>query len=485
MKKYKIEITVFLCGALGMILELVAARVLSPYIGSSNLVWTTIIGIMLTSMSVGYWLGGKIADKKPDINLLSMLILMGSFFTSLIPILETLMIKPFSRVTDNLVFIAVITSALVFGIPSFILAMVSPFSVKLTNKEHKNVGKVSGRVSSLSTLGSIIGTFTAGFILIPNLGVRTIIIIATLLQFILAFILFIKKDKKFILAMLIIFLVLIVLNCYGKILFEKNNPDIIEDVDSQYSRIWIREFSNSEMAYKVMQVDTGIESYINQETNEMGAQYLYYYDLFDYYNKEAQSTLMIGGAAYTYPTYYLKKFEDKTIDVSEIDEKMTELAKTQFGLDINNPRLKIYHQDGRSFLNYTNNKYDTILIDAFKGLNAPFELTTYEALVNASNKLNDNGMVITNIISAIEGEKSDFIKYEYATYKKVFKDVKIFKVKNIIDTEEQNLILIGFKGKTNENKEKYEQYKSLLEREITNFESDKQVVTDNYAPIGN
>ena len=171
--------------------------------------------------------------------------------------------------------------------------------------------------------------------------------------------------------------------------------------------------------------------------------------------------------------------------VSEIDEKMTELAKTQFGLDINNPRLKIYHQDGRSFLNYTNNKYDTILIDAFKGLNAPFELTTYEALVNASNKLNDNGMVITNIISAIEGEKSDFIKYEYATYKKVFKDVKIFKVKNIIDTEEQNLILIGFKGKTNENKEKYEQYKSLLEREITNFESDKQVVTDNYAPIGN
>lgn len=485
MKQYKIEITVFLCGALGMILELVAARVLSPYIGSSNLIWTTIIGIMLTSMSVGYWTGGKIADKKPDMNVLSMLILMGSFFTSLIPILETLMVKPFAEATDNLVLIAIITSVFIFGIPSFILATISPFAVKLKDKEHENVGKVSGRVSSLSTLGSIIGTFTAGFILIPNLGVRTIILIATIIQFILAFILFVKKDKTFIITMLIAFIALIGLNFYGKYLFEKNNPDIIEDIDSQYSRIWIRQASNSEISYKVMQVDTGLESYINQETNEMGAPYLYYYDLFDYYNKDAKSTLMIGGAAYTYPTYYLKKFEDKTIDVSEIDEKMTQLAQEQFGLDINNPRLKIYHQDGRSFLNYTDNKYDTILIDAFKGLNAPFELTTYEALINARNKLNDNGIVATNIISAVEGEKSDFIKYEYATYKKVFNDVKIFRVRDITDEEEQNLILIGFKGEANKNEEKYEQYSSLLEREIINFESDKQVVTDNYAPIGN
>ncbi len=485
MKQYKIEITVFLCGALGMILELVAARVLSPYIGSSNLIWTTIIGIMLTSMSVGYWTGGKIADKKPDMNVLSMLILMGSFFTSLIPILETLMVKPFAEATDNLVLIAIITSVFIFGIPSFILATISPFAIKLKDKEHENVGKVSGRVSSLSTLGSIIGTFTAGFILIPNLGVRTIILIATIIQFILAFILFVKKDKTFIITMLIAFIALIGLNFYGKYLFEKNNPDIIEDIDSQYSRIWIRQASNSEISYKVMQVDTGLESYINQETNEMGAPYLYYYDLFDYYNKDAKSTLMIGGAAYTYPTYYLKKFEDKTIDVSEIDEKMTQLAQEQFGLDINNPRLKIYHQDGRSFLNYTDNKYDTILIDAFKGLNAPFELTTYEALINARNKLNDNGIVATNIISAVEGEKSDFIKYEYATYKKVFNDVKIFRVRDITDEEEQNLILIGFKGEANKNEEKYEQYSSLLEREIINFESDKQVVTDNYAPIGN
>ena len=293
-----------------------------------------------------------------------------------------------------------------------------------------------------------------------------------------------KKNIKYVSCMIVILLVLLGLNYYGKVLFEKENPDIIEDVDSEYSRIWIKQIGNGDISYKAMQVDTGTESYINEKTNEMGAMYLYFYDLFDYYNKDANSTLMIGGAAYTYPTHYLNKYKDKTIDVSEIDEKMTELAVKDFNLDINNPRLKIYHQDGRSFLNYTKNKYDTILIDAFKGLNAPFELTTYEALKNAKNALNDNGMVITNIISSLEGEESDFIKYEYSTYKKVFDDVKIFKVTDAKENDKQNLILVGFKGNKNINEEKYNEYEGLLVREVKDFTSDKKIVTDDYAPIG-
>lgn len=487
MKKYKIELTVFFCGAIGMMLELVAARVLSPYVGSSNLIWTTIIGIMLISMSIGYSIGGKIADKKPDMNILSFLILLGAFFTSLIPIFETVLVKTMSQISDNLVFIAIVTSALIFGIPSFIVATVSPFAVKLrdSEKNHESVGKTSGRVSSLSTIGSIVGTFLAGFVLIPNLGVRTIILITTIILFLLAFIIYDKKDIKYVCSMIVILLVLLGLNYYGKVLFEKSNPDIIEDVDSEYSRIWVKQIGNSQVSYKAMQVDTGTESYINEETNEMGARYLYFYDLFDYYNKDAMSTLMVGGAAYTYPTYYLNKYQDKTIDVSEIDDKMTELAVKDFGLDINNPRLTIYHQDGRSFLNYTKNEYDTILIDAFKGLNAPFELTTYEALTNAKNALNDNGMVITNILSSLEGEEEDFIKYEYATYKKVFDDVKLFKVTDAKAEERQNLILVGFKGDKNINEEKYDEYEDFLAREVTNFSSDRKIVTDNYAPIGN
>ena len=488
MKKYKMKVTVFLCGALGMVLELVAARILSPYVGSSNLIWTTIIGIMLTSMSIGYWLGGKIADKRPDLNLLSLFILLGAFFTSLIPVLETVLVKPLSETNASLVFVAIVTSAFVFGIPSFILAMVSPFAVKieeLSDEGHNNIGKTSGRISSLSTIGSIVGTFAAGFLLIPYLGVRVLILIVTIVLYLLAFMIYCDKNKKYCALMVLILICLLGINYYGKYIFEKENPDIIVDTDSEYSRIWIKQIETGDATYKAMQVDTGFESYIDQNTKQMGATYAYYYDLFDYFNKNAKSTLMIGGAAYTYPTYYLNKYQDKTIDVVEVDKKMTELAQEQFGLDTTNPRLKIYHQDGRSFLNRTDNKYDTILIDAFKGLSAPFELTTYEALTEAKNLLNDNGMVITNIISGLEGNEADFIKYEYATYKAVFPEVKIYQVRDENKEDEQNLILIGFKNEINNTDEtKKEQYERFLNREIADFSSDRRIVTDHYSPIG-
>ena len=485
MKKYMLEITVFICGAIGMILELVAARVLSPYVGSSNLIWTTIIGVMLISMSVGYWLGGKKADKDPSRNSLSNLILLGALTASLIPLLETVLVSNFAKITDNLVVIALITSAVIFGIPSFVVATVSPFAVKLRDKEYENLGEISGSTSSLSTIGSIFGTFLAGFFLIPTFGVRTIVLGITIVLLILAILLYEDKNRKYFIFVAIIAISIFAFQILGKVVFEKQNPDIIEDVDSQYSRIWIKQVAANDTTYKTMQVENGLESYVDEKTGDMGARYLYYYDLADYYLKDFKSTLMIGGAAYTYPTHYLDKYEDKTIDVAEIDEKMTELAEKHFNLDINNERLNIYHQDGRSFLNTTKNKYDVILIDAFKGENAPFELTTYEAMKNARNILNDNGMVITNIISSLEGEEADFIEYEYSTYKKVFDDVKIFKVRNYEDNERQNIILIGFKGNTNIDDSKYEEYKDLLDMEIKDFTSNKGISTDNYAPIGN
>lgn len=486
MKKYVIEITVFLCGALGMVLELVAARVLSPYVGSSNLIWTTIIGVMLTSMSVGYWLGGKLADKEPHRNRLASLILLGAIFTSIIPILETILVKNLSMFSQNLVIVALISSAIVFGIPSFVLATVSPYAVKLKDKQLEDIGKLSGRISSLSTIGSIFGTFLAGFVLIPTFGVRTIILGTTILLLFLSVLLYENKTKKYYGMVILLLISLIMLNWLGKVIFTNGNRDIIKDVDSEYSRIWVKMVEGKDISYKTLQVDTGLESYINEQTGEMGSQYLYYYDLFEYFQKDAKNTLLIGGAAYTYPTHYLGKYQDKTIDVSEIDTKMTELAEEQFNLDRNHPNLKIYHQDGRSFLNYTQNKYDCILIDAFKGMNAPFELTTYEAMQNAKNKLNENGVVITNILSAIEGKEADFIQYEYATYQAVFDEVKVYRVpSDHTEEERQNLILVGIKGKANIDEEKREEYKLLLETELVDFSSDKNVVTDHYTPIGN
>ena len=466
-------------------LELIAARVLSPYVGSSNVVWTSIIGIILASMSLGYWLGGKKADKNADINQLSKLLLYAALFTSVIPLFETLFVKQIAGIIGDLIIAAILCAIIVFSIPSFILAMISPFAVKIKSQEENEIGSLSGRISSLSTIGSITGTFLMGFVLIPNIGVNNINIAVTLSLILMSILIRAKRDRKYIYSTILMICIMLILVFLGKWLFKLDNPDIILDTDSQYSRIWVKQIKTDKTTYKTLQVDTGLESFIDAKTGEMGARYLRFYDLFEYFNKEAQSTLLIGGAAYTYPIHYLNKYNDKTIDVIEIDEKMTQIAEQQFGLNINEPRLKIYNQDGRSFLNYSKNRYDTILLDAFKGVNAPFELTTYEALVNAKNMLNANGVVLTNIISSLEGKDSEFIQYEYATYKAVFDDVKIFMVNSNDTSIKQNLILVGIKGSPEIDTNKYIEYKEYLDMEVMGFVTDSKIVTDDFAPIGN
>ena len=329
------------------------------------------------------------------------------------------------------------------------------------------------------------GTFLIGFVLIPNIGVSNINISVTIILVVMSIIARENKETKEIWRNIFVICIMMMLLIIGKIVFKINNPDILLDTDSQYSRIWVKQIETQKATYKTLQVDRGLESYIDTETGEMGAKYLRYYDLFEYFNKDAKSTLLIGGAAYTYPIHYLQKYNDKTIDVVEIDDKMPQIAVEQFGLNINDERLKTYSQDGRSYLNYNKNKYDTILVDAFKGTNAPFELTTYEALTNAKNMLNENGVVITNIISALDGENAKFIEYEYTTYKAVFDDVKIYKVVNMENDSIQNLILVGVKGNPEKNDSKSEEYDQYLNMQIANLKTDKQVVTDDFAPIGN
>ena len=131
MKKYLLEITTFIAGTTGMIIELVAARILSPYLGNSNLIWTCIIGMMLGFMSLGYLIGGKISDKHPQINLLALFLLNSAVFISMIPLLEVYAVEPLSNTKLNNSVIAIICSTITFGIPSMFLATASPFAVKL------------------------------------------------------------------------------------------------------------------------------------------------------------------------------------------------------------------------------------------------------------------------------------------------------------------------------------------------------------------
>ncbi len=169
-KKFILEITVFVCGALVMIYEIIGSRLLSPYIGASTYVWTSLIGVILGALSLGYWLGGKIADKRPEIKVLAFTLFLAGGLVSLTILLKDLILSAIAQMSFGLEIKSIAAALLLFAPASVLLGFVTPYAVKLKITTLDDAGKTVGRLYALSTVGSILGTFLAGFVLIPFVG---------------------------------------------------------------------------------------------------------------------------------------------------------------------------------------------------------------------------------------------------------------------------------------------------------------------------
>ncbi|OGO85526.1 MAG: hypothetical protein A2Y24_03005 [Clostridiales bacterium GWE2_32_10] len=259
----------------------------------------------------------------------------------------------------------------------------------------------------------------------------------------------------------------------------------LKDIDTEYSRIWIYPTYYENKEVKVFQTGNEYSSAMYLNNDELVFEYTKYYDLAEHFNTGFNKALMLGGAAYSYPKYYLNKYTNATIDVAEIDSRVTDIAKSEFRLK-NNPRLRIFHEDGRIFLNKTKNKYDVIYGDAFRSKSVPYQLTTKDAVEKMYNVLNDNGVVVINIISSIEGDKGKFFRGEYKTYKNIFPQVYVFPVEGIKNGEEiQNIMLVALKSKDkpsfeSTDSELNEYLAHLWKEEIPN---DIPILTDDYSPV--
>jgi spermidine synthase len=481
MKKYSLEIIVFISGAMVMILELVGSRVVAPYVGSSTFVWTSLIGVILTSLSLGYYLGGKLADRNPKAEKLAWII----FFASIL-IVITWLIKDQIMITSDFISdnrYRVLFSATILFVPaSLFLGMVSPYAFKLKLSNLDTSGQTAGTLYALSTLGSIIGTFLAGFYLIPNLGTQKLLI---LIAFILALnTLFIKEGKNWYLRALFALLLFILL------FFNLNTVDVqaknFIDLDTKYSRVWIFNTKINNREAKVLLRDDKLHSAKYLNSDELVFNYTKHYNLALELLPKSQQVLMIGGGAYSYPQYLLSNYPNLNVDVVEIDPKLTALAKQYFGLK-NNDNLNIYHNDARIYINNNEKKYDIIFGDAFSShYSVPHHLTTLEFNKKVYNSLNDEGIYIMNIISSLSGPKSDYFKAQYNTSAQVFDELLIFPVENKNNEKLiQNIMLLAYKGDKN---------KEVL---ITNLQNSKyidnlylnnnfnfnMVLTDNYAPV--
>ena len=165
-KNQKYKVFIFIVEAICMILELCASRVLSPYFGNSNIVWTSVIGIILLSSSIGNYTGGKIADKQGLKNNLKTILLFSAFFVFLIPILQKLILEFLSKNFLDIRLGAILGTLAMFFIPSMFLGCINPIIIKLNLKDIDTAGQITGKVYAVATIGGIVGTFLGGFFLV-------------------------------------------------------------------------------------------------------------------------------------------------------------------------------------------------------------------------------------------------------------------------------------------------------------------------------
>ncbi len=489
MKKYTLETIVFLTGAITMIFEIAGSRVLGPFYGTSIFVWTSLIGIIMGSLSLGYWLGGRLSVLKADKTILAWILVFSGLFVLITAITNNYFLNGIMKYVSGFRLRIVISSIALFAPASIFFGIVLPYTVKLRILNIEHSGATVGNLYALSTIGSIAGTFMAGFVLLPSMGFLNILYSLPLILFLFSLILFLQ-EKNYIHILVSVASIAVLALFWIKTTSGKKS---FIDVDTQYNRVIIYnstdKTTNRPIKMLLINDEKSSAMYTDKDSG-LVFEVLRYYKLIEHFKPDFKKVLMVGGSGYAFPKYFLKNYSGKKIDVVEIDPQLTLLAKKHFNLP-DNPNLNIYHEDGRTFLNRTDKKYDAVLMDAYKSvLTVPFQLTTKEAIEAIYNSLTPDGVVLANIISTFNNETDYFLRAELATYKSVFPQVYLFAVQYPDPDEKQmtyfqNFMLVGIKsGKefsTTSVKPELNKYLSHLVK--TKIPDNLPVLTDEYAPV--
>jgi spermidine synthase len=465
-----------------MMLELVGSRLLAPFLGTSLVIWTSLIGIILAALSAGYAWGGKLADKEPTTRLLSRLVFYAAAWTAFMVGFYYPLLSSIQASGVDLRVGAIIASVILFAVPAVLLGMVSPFAVRLSIENVETSGQTAGRLYALSTAGSIAGTFLAGFVLIPHLGTtRLLILLAVILG--INSLLLNSKDFlpwKFTLLMAVVILYGVDLK-FREVLATTG----FRDFDTLYSRVLVLDGEDpvSKRKARHMLFDPlGIQSRVFLDnTDELAADYLKMFRLAEYALSEPKSFLILGGGAYNFPRHLASTYPDATIEVVELDPGVTKLAREYFGLK-EYPNMVIHHEDARTFINREPRKFDCILLDIYgSSPNFPFSMTTTEAFGHVSNMLEDGGIAAMNVLSSDAFDERVYLSSLIKTARQFFPKMRLFRVLDISEGDGiSNYVLLAAKREINFIRG---DVKQLIRTEIGTEDSNGMILTDDYAPV--
>ena len=412
------NLIVFISSGCIMILELVAGRIMAPYIGVSLYTWTSIIGVVLAGISLGNYLGGRLADRWASLRFLGGIFLLGGLSSFGILAVDKLGILTPDE-WPIVVEILVLTSVLFF-VPCIILGTVSPIVAKLAVRDLAKAGSVVGKIYAAGTVGSIVGTFATGFVLISWFGTHIIIWGVALVLLTVGFLFLLSGRWRL---MLLLAPILI----GGSVLaFHRGWLHGPCTRETNYFCIRVREEEQDGEPVRVLTLDRMVHSYtsLNDPTKLVYGYERIYAEVTEYRAQEDDHlrALFIGGGGYTFPLYMEVIYPDSEIHVIEIDPGVTQVAHDMLGLT-RDTRIVTFNEDARLFLEREPTQaYDLIVGDAFNDFSVPYHLTTKEFNDRVRAWLEDDGLYFVNII---DGPRRDFLRAYTHTLRQTFRHIYV------------------------------------------------------------
>ncbi len=497
----RLLISVFVSGAAVMALELLGSRLLAPVFGNSIFVWGSLIGVVLAALSTGYYLGGKLADRRPDFHILSSVIFVAGILVLGLPALAPIVFDSSISLGLGERYSPLLATTILLGPTSILLGMVSPYAIRLATKTVEKLGKASGNLYALSTMGSIAGTFITVFVLIPEFGVNKIIAAFGVILLVVSFLGLGFRMKVLVLLILAIMPLAapyIVNRQLTVAAYTLALGDTAYETDTPYHHLVVADsFDPTVQSYiRILILDDNFHSAMDlSDPDRTVFKYTDYFHLGFLLNPNITRVLFIGGGGFTGPKIFLKHYPSIHVDVAEIDPEVIRVAERYFAVDPTNPRLHIYNDDGRIFLQKTTQKYDLVVLDAYSKTYVPFHLMTAEFFRELSNHLTPKGSVISNLISGISGDRAKLLNAEINTMHLAFPNIYVFAVKGTSFQEPQNVIILATLLPNRLAEDDLEHLasaisvvkNSAIEEYIANYfipETDNApVLTDDFAPV--
>lgn len=381
---------VFLAGVGSMAVEMCASRLLAPYYGSSTIVWANIIGLVLASLALGYWIGGRVADRWPRPRLLGWLVLAAAVLVAVVPFAARpfldLSVRGLDRVSAGAIIGSLLASLALFVPPVTLLGMVTPFAIRLAVTAVDDAGRTAGRIFSLSTIGSLLGTFLPALLFIPLVGTqRTLIGAAALIASAAAILL----GRAWLAAAVALAALLAVppgtVKSAAGLLFER---------ESQYQYIQVVQRDDRRLLY--LNEGEAVHSIWHPDSVFTGGEWDMFLTLPALMGRTPRYAATLGNAGGTTARAFRALFPTVRIDGVEIDPAVSDAGRAYFGIQ-EDAYLRVVDADARPFLRSTARRYDLIMIDAYRQPYVPFYLATHEFFDLVRSRLRPGGAVALNV----------------------------------------------------------------------------------------